>query len=128
VSSESEERVPATRWLRKWLREEKFWQDITTRTLSALIVVLLGYLYAVLAGYVGAPNMWRLGLSAVVVAMLAAFVIVYIIAMADEWKTSRFGLGRKYVLVSAPVVAIWVFGLYWLARGLFQLLWEIPLH
>lgn len=40
-------------YLKKWLREEKFWQDVTTRTLAGGIVVILGFLLANATGLFG---------------------------------------------------------------------------
>ncbi|WP_061009387.1 hypothetical protein [Mycolicibacterium mucogenicum] len=39
-----------------WFREESFYRDVTTRTLSAALAGLLAYLGAVSLGYVGTPS------------------------------------------------------------------------
>jgi hypothetical protein len=117
------DRPPSTRWLSKWLREEKFWQDITTRTLAALIVIFLGYVYAVLAGYVGAPNMWRVWVAGVVTVVVAALAFVYLRWAVHSWRqkvNGPFSMWKFWVLLTAPfalaVGQALVFGAYWLMQ------------
>jgi uncharacterized membrane protein len=59
----SNELTPRSRvrdWPKGWLQDQGFWKDITTRTIAGTIagvlVVLIGYAYAFLAGYISGPR------------------------------------------------------------------------
>lgn len=56
MTNEPEDRTNPRDWPRKWIREEKFWFDITTRTISALVAALAVFLFALGAGYVKTPS------------------------------------------------------------------------
>ena len=43
--------VPPSAWLGKWVREESFWREMTTRTLSGLLVAAVVALAAIFAGF-----------------------------------------------------------------------------
>ncbi|OBB38026.1 hypothetical protein [Mycolicibacterium fortuitum] len=124
MAETKEERTPPSRWLAKWVREEKFWQDITTRTLSALIVVLLGYVYAILAGYVGAPNVPRLVAAALLVTLTAALSIAYTVYAVRRWKNPGswpLPLGKAVAFLAPYAVLLAVVALaaaYWLLQSM----------
>jgi hypothetical protein len=40
----------------QWILEESFWREITTRTVSGGLVVVIGYIYGVGAGTIPAPT------------------------------------------------------------------------
>ena len=63
MSDETTEKTARTsplKWPLQWVREEKFWQDVATRTLSAIIAAGFLYLFAVGAGYVTSPDTTRI--------------------------------------------------------------------
>ena len=43
-------------WPREWFRDEKFWRDVGSRTLAAVIAAGIIYLFAVAGGYVARPK------------------------------------------------------------------------
>ncbi|OBJ46839.1 hypothetical protein A5630_10875 [Mycolicibacterium mucogenicum] len=100
-----EEHTPPKRWLGKWVREEKFWQDVTTRTLAALIVIFFGYLYAVIAGYVGKPNASRAVAALLATSALAVLAGAYVRMVVKLWRADRrMGpIGPFVILVTLPV-------------------------
>lgn len=59
-----------------WLKEESFYREITTRTLSAALVAIAAYLGAVGLGYVGRPPANALVMMAVVVIALSGIVLI----------------------------------------------------
>jgi hypothetical protein len=44
------------KWPGEWVRDEKFWRDVASRVAAALIVVGLGYTFAIASGYLAAPK------------------------------------------------------------------------
>jgi hypothetical protein len=62
-----------------WFKDEKFWRDVGSRTLAAVIAAGIIYGFALAAGYVARPNVWR-------TVGLAATVSVYIYL---NWRLSR---------------------------------------
>ncbi|WBP94261.1 MULTISPECIES: hypothetical protein [Mycobacteriaceae] len=55
ATGEPSRRRPVTAVVGGWLREESFYRDVVTRSLSILITGGFGYLAAVALGYVGRP-------------------------------------------------------------------------
>jgi hypothetical protein len=131
VRTNRDERTPPSRWLLKWMREEKFWQDVTTRALAAIIVIFLSYLYAILAGYVRQPNVWRSLLSALVLAALVALAIVHVRWVMRQWQKGPHATDvgwpiyspRLLVLITEPFVLGLAAALIYGASRLFQALW-----
>lgn len=101
----SDRRRSPSNWLRKWFRDEEFWRDVTAHALAALIVAVLGYLYAIFAGYLGDPNMWRAWISFLAVIGFAVMVIAYVRFSVKLWRnaTSSTSLGRGLVILAAPL-------------------------
>ena len=54
-----EPRTPLWQWPREWMRDEKFWRDVASRTASGLIVLFVGYWTALLIGFVKTPDNFR---------------------------------------------------------------------
>ncbi|MDR6794713.1 peptidoglycan/LPS O-acetylase OafA/YrhL [Pseudarthrobacter oxydans] len=48
--------VKPWQWPGQWARDHTFYRDIATRTASGLIILLIGYVSAVLLGYVATPD------------------------------------------------------------------------
>jgi hypothetical protein len=82
MSEQIEERpVRPWHWPRMWAKDEKFWRDVASRTASGLLILLIGYAYAVVAGYVSLPEV-QLTLN------LAVLAIVFTIF--ELWFLLRF--------------------------------------
>jgi len=56
MAGEVEERVKPWRWPGMWFRDEKFWRDVGSRTLSAVFAAGIIYVFAVAGGYVAKPD------------------------------------------------------------------------
>lgn len=46
-------------WPREWAKDQSFYRDIATRTISGLLVVGIAYVFGVLAGYFQDPGFWN---------------------------------------------------------------------
>jgi hypothetical protein len=57
---------------RQWMRDEKFWREVTARAASGAIVLLVGFLAAVWLGYIKTPE----GFNATQAIVQGIFVIV----------------------------------------------------
>jgi hypothetical protein len=63
-------------WPGQWVRQESFWRDVGTRTLSAVFAAGLVYVIAVILGYVRRPGVWQIiaagsgGLAVVLIAII----------------------------------------------------------
>ncbi|MFJ4029527.1 hypothetical protein ACIPWF_19280 [Paenarthrobacter sp. NPDC089989] len=55
-TTDTETKSKPWQWPAEWMRDEKFWRDVASRTLSGLLVVLLGYAAAVWLGYIKTPD------------------------------------------------------------------------
>ena len=52
-------RMRPWRWPAEWVRDEKFWRDVATRTASGILVVAISYHFAVFMGYIQNPGVWN---------------------------------------------------------------------
>ena len=119
-AAEERERTPPSRWVLKWLREEVFWRDVASGTVSTLIVLFLGYVYAILAGYIGKPNMWRASFAVLFLAALVVVTIAYIRQIRTVSKRgdpTGIGVG-VLVLIWTPLFVLCAAALYLAATGL----------
>lgn len=66
-----EQRASVWSYPAKWLKEESFYRDITTRALSIAVVALVAYIYAVATGYLQTPSG-----SGLVVILALTFMVV----------------------------------------------------
>lgn len=71
-TSEAEKQSKPWQWPGEWMRDEKFWRDVGSRTIAGFIVVVLGYFSAIGLGYVQQPNYRRI----VVVAIAVVFAVL----------------------------------------------------
>jgi len=51
-------KVKPWQWPAEWVKDEKFWRDVATRTAAGLIVGLIGYVFLVLQGVIQSPSFW----------------------------------------------------------------------
>ena len=68
---------PWYKWPAEWRRDEKFWREVATRAIAGLIVVILGYVGAVLLGYLQKPDF--VNNTANVLAILCIILMVFIL-------------------------------------------------
>ncbi|WP_427007172.1 hypothetical protein [Pseudarthrobacter sp. H2] len=75
---ETKERVRPWQWPGEWVRDEKFWRDVTARAASGVIVVFVGYWAAVWLGYIRQPNALKSAFATtyLLVTLLTIFIIV----------------------------------------------------
>ncbi|BBX86954.1 hypothetical protein [Mycolicibacterium aubagnense] len=92
-----------------WFREESFYRDVTTRTLSAILAALLAYLGAVALGYVGTPS------------PVAVFELGYAVATAICVASTGYAkatgrellAGTLFVLYCVVAAAVFWYGPTW---------------
>lgn len=69
-TAEKEKQSKPWQWPGEWMRDEKFWRDVASRTASGVLVVVIGLAYAAAAGYITSPDLRRflfgLGMSLVI--------------------------------------------------------------
>ncbi|SNT46670.1 hypothetical protein [Rhodococcoides kyotonense] len=98
MNSERPQHRDPLKYLKKWGRDESFYRDIATRTLSILISSVFVYVGALLLGYARRPETAALFWIGVVTAVSAVLVCVYrkVDAGIDERAAKHFeALARK---------------------------------
>ncbi|GGV28253.1 hypothetical protein [Paenarthrobacter nicotinovorans] len=65
--------LPPWQWPLEWWLDEKFWRDVATRTVSGLVVLLIGYIVAVTSGLLGIPDLRKV--LAVILVIAGAILI-----------------------------------------------------
>jgi hypothetical protein len=78
-----------------WVRQESFWQGITTETLGALAAVGIIYLFGVAVGFVTDPNNWVL-IASIIATALAAIGAVF---SALSVRSQRQRLAKQRQLI-----------------------------
>ncbi|MDQ0825394.1 membrane protease YdiL (CAAX protease family) [Arthrobacter sp. B2I5] len=99
MTEQTEEKAPARawQWPLEWWHDEKFWRDVATRTVSGLVVLLIGYIVAVASGLLGIPDLRKV--LAVLLVFAGAALVVYPLGM----------LSRKIILwIKKHVIPKWV--------------------
>ncbi|WP_437773541.1 hypothetical protein [Arthrobacter sp. KNU40] len=64
------------RWPGEWLRDEKFWRDVASRTASGLIILFVGYWTALIIGFIKTPDNFKASYQ-VTVGMLIVVLAVW---------------------------------------------------
>ncbi|NHW45936.1 sulfite exporter TauE/SafE family protein [Paenarthrobacter sp. MSM-2-10-13] len=66
---ETETKSKPWQWLGEWMRDEKFWRDVASRTLAGALVVAMGYLVAVANGLLAVPSVAQIFVGVVFIAL-----------------------------------------------------------
>lgn len=78
---ETEVKSKPWQWPGEWMRDEKFWRDVASRTLAGALVVFIGYLVAVANGLLQVPSVAQVavavGFLAGAVGLFSLFVMKY---------------------------------------------------
>jgi hypothetical protein len=77
------------RWPGEWVRQESFWRDVTTRTMSVLVSGAILYLLALAGGYVSRPG----------TPLIVAMTVFGLIGGAFSF---RYSLGRAARALATP--------------------------
>src|SRR4051794_38724234 len=90
MAGTDEETLKPWRWPGQWFRQEAFWRDVGSRTLSALLAGGLAYIAAIGLGYARRPGVWQIvaGASAVIVAG-SLIALVFIRLSANSGRHDR---------------------------------------
>lgn len=109
------EPVKPSGWLVLWFRDEKFWRDVASRTVSGLIVLLIGYVYAVVSGYIARPNVWPVAMP---FALLAYYYVFYVRAGLRWGRRSGFrSLNYGYYLIFAMMTFFLGWFIVWVIQS-----------
>ena len=106
ATGEPSRRRPVTAVVGGWLREESFYRDVVTRSLSILITGGFGYLAAVALGYVGRPPG-----QAVVLIVTALSLFVTSTAAIECVNRERFVIGYSIMFgwsAAVMLIATWL--------------------
>lgn len=88
-----------------WLKEESFYRDIATRTLSILVTAVAAYLYAVAAGYISTPP----GRAVLPVVLMMGYLLVLgplVFQLVFRGKTSPVWVSVLLGIVSAAAIGL----------------------
>ncbi|MHC6592907.1 hypothetical protein [Arthrobacter sp. C152] len=78
--SETDQVTKAARpwqWPGEWFRDEKFWRDVGSRTLSGLIVLFFGYWAALLLGFIKSPDNFKNAFYVTGVALMVIATVIW---------------------------------------------------
>lgn len=112
MSEQIEEKTIKVRdWPREWFHDEKFWKDVASRTVSGSLVVLLGYIAAMVLGYIGTPDGRQIMNIAVSFVLLALGIATTVWFIRNDWLPSKrrswqYNVKWGLLLASAWIVTI----------------------
>lgn len=104
VDAEPEAQLKWWAYPRKWLGEEKFYQDVATRFISGILVALFVFLFALASGYISSPS-GKEWLRSVVI------IVVYLLALlgpfvAMGYNPERYADRPKHVRIFRKTFAL----------------------
>lgn len=85
-------------WPGAWARDENFWKDVATRTVSGLVVVLVVYVYGLAAGYFASPKNVAAAIGNVGAIGLILWIFLFVwadVALPPERKRRHSKLYRR---------------------------------
>lgn len=79
---DSEKKLTPWSWPFQWLKDEKWWRDVSSRAVAGLLIVLVTYALGVASGYlnkpgVGGPLIFLLVGLVVILSMIPTFITRY---------------------------------------------------
>lgn len=83
-TTDLEKKTKPWQWPGEWFRDEKFWRDVGSRTLSGLIVLFFGYWAALLLGFIKSPDNFKNAFQVTGVALMVIATIIW-----NEKKPTR---------------------------------------
>ncbi|MFC9420027.1 hypothetical protein [Bacillus mobilis] len=105
-------------WPGAWMRDEKFWKDVASRTASGLLVVIIGLLYAGAAGYITQPDVrgFLIGFAVVALGWTVVFLVIgrWIAPYLSKSISGKdkqgiaYGIGAAVFLVAFCVFMVFV--------------------
>jgi hypothetical protein len=64
-------------WPGEWFRDQSFWRDVGSRTLSGLIVLFFGYWAALLLGFIKSPDNFKNAFQVTAVVLMSIATIIW---------------------------------------------------
>lgn len=75
--TETEKQSRPWQWPGEWFRDQSFWRDVGSRTLSGLIVLFFGYWAALLLGFIKSPDNFKNAFQVTAFVLVAIGTIVW---------------------------------------------------
>ena len=116
------------RWPGQWLKDEKFWREVGSRTLSAVIAAGIIYLFAIAAGYVRRPVVSVFVVSTLAAAFVQIGEVYLVVRLTRKNRRPQHGVvpTKKQLLRARRLAYLYLvlsvlfggllFGLVWLQR------------
>lgn len=76
-TTDLENKTKPWQWPGEWFRDEKFWRDVGSRTLSGLIVLFFGYWTALLLGFIKSPDNFKNAFQVTGIALMVIATIIW---------------------------------------------------
>lgn len=121
---ETEVKSKPWQWPREWVRDEKFWREVTARGLSGLIVVAIWYCAAVAGGFIAETMVFRTLLAGGAALLYIGITVWFLIAskrpkhtddraLNGEAENSYWGRdGVVQVMARGLMGGLWFTGLF----------------
>jgi hypothetical protein len=115
---ETEVKSKPWQWPGEWMKDEKFWKDVATRTVSGVLTVGVIYVYGLAVGYFKSPvivgsTLMFIGAGGMV--LVFAALCVYIYRKGFKKITGHETFFRRFELFLAICGALAVIGTAFLA-------------
>jgi hypothetical protein len=99
----------------RWLRQEDFYRDLTANTLAAGIVAIIGYLYAIGAGYIHSPTGAQAarGVTNILINLSFFASVIFGMFFAPFRTPTRYANTPRWRLLTWRV--LWIANMIWIA-------------
>lgn len=92
MTAEPAGKTPFWKWPGKWVKDEKFWMDVATRTVAGILAAAFIYIFAITMGYLQSPSFGQV-ISAIFQSTFLIAILPFILMWAA--KVAQIVLERK---------------------------------
>lgn len=101
-------------WPREWVKDESFWRDIATKTISASLAALLIYLSGLALGYFSSPHLVGPTIAYIGFGCIMAVQVVLFIGSFVKHKPSHEKFWRRFRYFAVASFVILIIGMIYL--------------
>jgi hypothetical protein len=96
-----EKKTKPWQWPSEWFRDQSFWRDVGSRTLSGLLVLFFGYWTALLLGFIKSPDNFKNAYLVTGVVLMAIATIIW--NQKKPAKPMRLSLQARFPALKGAV-------------------------
>ncbi|QOH56229.1 hypothetical protein [Rhodococcus rhodochrous] len=119
AADDTENHSDETRWWQwpaRWVRDQKFWQQVAASTIASLIVAFILYIGAITLGYIQGPQgrpLIALILQVLVLPGITIWAAIKLVSIRYQRQIDRGDFSARgypwYIAIPATIGMVWLF-------------------